>query len=467
MELCQSTNNLIQEKQELCACKRGNKVRYNCPQETCAIHRENIFLCDDCFNDIIEGEEPHKLLQIQKLLEPLTKKWHALIQKEEETYTQILRYQNQFKQAIELLEADINNPSRYISKEISDYEKFRTLFKQTTTVFKEYQQNQQFTKIHGLNGKYDQYCKLIDSGFPIIKEIGETDFVYQNYTQCIENCKIPEKPDEKSTRDAILAMKARSWNSQIQKASTQVAEDISQEKLIEEVKQLKQTVKLQQTQINALLSILGGLEGASQLVSKSFDSLQFQKKEEQSSLKIMPLELKLSQTLQEVKPFPKQQTIQLAEPIFRAKPLSGFKPFEGLSLAPQPQPLFGVSKPNILTSPAIPGNPFSAQILFGAAKKTEEKKMEYEIVQQFPLKPVPHVFTQDMLDKLLGAFNKPFSNYTPKLDEHRQSKLADFMTKHGWFKSLEELNADYYNSLPKKTKSINQQLLNAQISHCQ
>lgn len=56
-----------------------------------------------------------------------------------------------------------------------------------------------------------------------------------------------------------------------------------------------------------------------------------------------------------------------------------------------------------------------------------------------------------MLDKLLDAFNKPFGNYSPKLDEHGQSKLADFITKNGWFKSLEELNAEYYNSLPKKS----------------
>ncbi|TNV80830.1 hypothetical protein FGO68_gene16696 [Halteria grandinella] len=48
--------------------------------------------------------------------------------------------------------------------------------------------------------------------------------------------------------------------------------------------------------------------------------------------------------------------------------------------------------------------------------------------------------TKNMLDKLISTFNKPINGYTPILNEHSQSKLAEFILKNGWKWSIQQLN---------------------------
>jgi len=58
---------------------------------------------------------------------------------------------------------------------------------------------------------------------------------------------------------------------------------------------------------------------------------------------------------------------------------------------------------------------------------------------QPPLPPA-HLFTTPDLDKLLQSLNTPLANFTPSLNIKGQSKLAEYILKHGWKWPLEMLN---------------------------
>ena len=104
MEKQSSINNQIQEQQEPCACNRGLKVRFYCTRNNCEEHKDNIFFCDECFEEIMNQIVAHPCSQIHKLRDSLIPKWMALIEKENQLYSQFSAMYNKEKLVIEYLE---------------------------------------------------------------------------------------------------------------------------------------------------------------------------------------------------------------------------------------------------------------------------------------------------------------------------------------------------------------------------
>ncbi|TNV86194.1 hypothetical protein FGO68_gene10739 [Halteria grandinella] len=59
---------------EDCPCNRGQTIKYYCAQEDCILHKDSIFFCDHCFNDIMLRRQPHFILQIAALMQDISTK---------------------------------------------------------------------------------------------------------------------------------------------------------------------------------------------------------------------------------------------------------------------------------------------------------------------------------------------------------------------------------------------------------
>ncbi|TNV82295.1 hypothetical protein FGO68_gene17358 [Halteria grandinella] len=270
-----SINNFIQEKQQLCACNRGLKIRYYCDQVNCEQHRNSLFLCDDCYDDITGGI--HKTPpQITKLIKEIQSKWHELIEKEGSLHQIVSTKFNPLKKVYEHLENQSLRQNgisgRPVFKDVARFERFHQEFRQEISRYEEYSQKQDVAKLVSLQLKYKALNDAIDSEFSYLTEICKPDFIFENYQSCIQNCPTPKESENALVIEQILALKVRLGEQNMSSLSTQKDPPANPQELEDVVNHLREVVNLQGAKINAFYSIFGGLQDAATLVSRSFIS---------------------------------------------------------------------------------------------------------------------------------------------------------------------------------------------------
>ncbi|TNV82091.1 hypothetical protein FGO68_gene1905 [Halteria grandinella] len=275
-----SSINKIQEKQEDCKCGRGDQVRYYCKQQGCDTHRNNLFFCSDCLDEIqdkVEQGEPHAFKQIHYFIKEVTTNWVALIEKEGSIHTRVSTMYNSNKSLIEFLEAQAMRQAgvvgaRLIRRDKEKFDQFHAAFKEKTANYEEYSAEFSVAKLHLLNASYAELNNQLEQEFKYLLDIASPDFIFDNYRSCILDCPIPMRQDEKQLREKILEMKVKLGKMNVSAASNMTKVIYGQQELVEAVNNLKHEVGKQEAQLNAFTSLFGGLEGASEIVKICFNN---------------------------------------------------------------------------------------------------------------------------------------------------------------------------------------------------
>ncbi|TNV81999.1 hypothetical protein FGO68_gene15547 [Halteria grandinella] len=276
MENRSSLNNLIQEKQEDCKCARGLQVRFYCAQENCEKHSKDKFFCEDCFNEIGEAGEAHKMKSIPKLLEELKKTWLDLIEKEGRMYSEASVAYNSQKALIECLDKQASKSvngvlaGRLVCRDMQRFHNFHEIFRQYIFEYEEYIQNFKVAKLHEVNSQSDTFHECLDQEFNYLPLISMPDFIFDNYRSCIESCPVPQSPDDKALREQILALKVKLGEKNILAASSMNMVPMNPQELADAVNNLKHAQRKQEAQINAYFSLFGSLEGAASVINNCF-----------------------------------------------------------------------------------------------------------------------------------------------------------------------------------------------------
>ncbi|TNV81775.1 hypothetical protein FGO68_gene627 [Halteria grandinella] len=64
-----------------CRCKRGQPLKYYCAQDNCQIHKDDIFSCELCIEDLMKRKEPHINFFVSHLMDEVKGRWNTLNEK--------------------------------------------------------------------------------------------------------------------------------------------------------------------------------------------------------------------------------------------------------------------------------------------------------------------------------------------------------------------------------------------------
>ncbi|TNV81285.1 hypothetical protein FGO68_gene8430 [Halteria grandinella] len=479
-------NNEIQQKQDLCLCTRG-LIRFQCTQVNCVKHIENIFFCDDCFNEIMETGESHSQKLITKLFEELSNKWMALIEMEGKLYTQVDAKYNSIKQIIECLETQPSskdpNFSRLVGKDKLVFDKFHVEFKNSIATYEQYAESQNVSKIYSLNDLHAHFHQTIDRNFSYMIEIGKPEFLYQNYKLCIEGCPLPINPDDASAREQILGMKVRLGEENILSASTVSKVSADPNELVDAVNSLNVSQQEQKALLRSFISLFGSLKDAANFINLCISSrnqcgypLQEIKQQlndqEQKALREIQaqsndLKHRINRAEQAINKLDRviishqsnamtklpafQKEIKLCDEKlsrqFRLKMEQDVQSIHILIDAKLSQLKFGSQDKKTANTTQLPNKPKTIQEQLDIQSQMSQS-LFFDIQSLANIHPQAAAasnstiqFTQEMLDRLLLIFNSPLNDCTPSLNANGQSKLTEYILQFEWKWSLEQLNS--------------------------
>ncbi|TNV73619.1 hypothetical protein FGO68_gene13932 [Halteria grandinella] len=261
------------ESNEDCKCGRGQKVKFYCDQENCEKHKDNLFFCDYCFNEIMKKREPHFILQIPYLLQDLTSTWDELIDKIQKLQEQLATHYFPQKDLIASLEQTaLNQPfsGRLVHRDMERFQKFHEEFQQIIPVVRGYIGENNVAELQLLKGQCTSFGETYQREFEYLMEIGKPTFIFDNYKPCIEKCLIPFYPEE--SKNQLLSLKVKLGQQNIANAQNAGKSHFSNEELAEAVSNLNYKVSVQEAQINAYISLVGNLSRAASLTSMCIKS---------------------------------------------------------------------------------------------------------------------------------------------------------------------------------------------------
>ncbi|TNV80618.1 hypothetical protein FGO68_gene4051 [Halteria grandinella] len=426
----------IFEKQGLCKCLRGHKVRYYCAQENCQLHLNDIFLCDICFQDLMK-KEPHKLQLINVLFEELKAKWTDFIDKVEKFHALVQnKVQSQWELNYWLYNASIrqNATARHNINDDWAYfaNKLYEELKGQKSTFMQCSQTLNVVRLHDNNSWLAKNQEIFNK-FGYLADIEKPDFLYDLYKHCIANCTIPLEQDQVSLRQQILAFKVRLAEESIAAAIASPKLVLNPQELQDTVMNLKHAQAIQEAKLQAMFSLFGDIKGASSFVSQSLSQRNYDlwwpqqlNKVEQDKNK--ELESKIDKIIKDIKQL--DETVQGLKREQRA--------FE------KRQTSINIAFQNSMTEfKEIQGkyqiDMQSLQNLFKGLNDTQEKQIknnnQQSTGQNFAIsKPV---FKQEFFDNIFSTLNSPMNDYNPVLNGQGQSKLSEYIVKHGWKWSLQ------------------------------
>ncbi|TNV79567.1 hypothetical protein FGO68_gene9313 [Halteria grandinella] len=154
------TNNKIQERQDLCSCQSGLRVRFYCYQQNCKIHTKNIFYCDECFSSMTESGQGHQSRMIHKLLSELKEKWMKLQELEGKTYHEVCFKFKAIQSMAEYLEQFIlssNNTfkGKRLCNDMANFHLFDSEFKSIFAEVEGYMNEDKTAKLYSFDETYN------------------------------------------------------------------------------------------------------------------------------------------------------------------------------------------------------------------------------------------------------------------------------------------------------------------------
>ncbi|TNV86193.1 hypothetical protein FGO68_gene10738 [Halteria grandinella] len=265
------------ESNEDCKCGRGQKVKFYCDQENCEKHKDNLFFCDYCFNEIMKKREPHFILQIPYLLQDLSSAWDELIDIIKKLQEQLAAHYTPQKELIASLEQTaLNQPfsGRLVHRDMERFQKFHEEFQQIIPVVRGYIEENNVGELQQLKGQCTSFGETYQREFEYLMEIGKPTFIFDNYKPCIEKCLIPFYPEESLVRDQLLSLKVKLGQQNIANAQNAGKSHFSNEELAEAVSQLSYKVSVQEAWVNAFASLVGDLQRGAVMVGLCINNQQ-------------------------------------------------------------------------------------------------------------------------------------------------------------------------------------------------
>ncbi|TNV80690.1 hypothetical protein FGO68_gene13408 [Halteria grandinella] len=418
----------IFDKQGLCKCLRGHKVRYYCAQEICQLHLNDIFLCDICFQDLMK-KEPHKLQLINVLFEELKAKWADYIDKVEKIYAVVnSKVKANWQLNSWLYNASINQGAtvRHNINEDWDYfaNKLYQELKGLKSTFMECSQTLDVVKLH-YNNSWLSINQETFNKLSYLADIVQPDFLYDLYKPCIKDCQIPLEYDLQSLRKQILAFKVRLAEENITAAKAPPKLVLNPQEIQDTVMNLKYAQAIQDAQLEAIISLFGNIKGASKFVNMSLSQRnyglggpqQLNQVEQEKNLD------KLDKIIEEI-----NEVYQTAQGLKREN-----RAFE------ERQTQINIAIGKSMTEFKEIQRKYqidmqSLQNQFKCLNDTQTNQIknhnQYSKAQNFAIsKPV---FKQEFFDDLISTLNSPWNDYNPVLNKRGQSQLSEYILEHGW-----------------------------------
>ncbi|TNV81822.1 hypothetical protein FGO68_gene1433 [Halteria grandinella] len=259
-----------------CRCKRGQPLKYYCAQDNCQLHKDDIFSCELCIEDLMKRKQPHINFFVSHLMDEVKGKWNLLIEKEEQMYREITTQYASQKSVIESLEMHAQGQTQFqgrlICRDLLSLQQFHDDF---TTYLSENDyiiNSSTIRQLHPTLDKCAYFSQILDREFTYLLNLANPEFLLSNYSTCIDACRVSFNYEEKAAREQMLAMKVRLGKQKIQEAQSATRMPLNPQELEDAFNTLRQAVALQEAQMKAFVSLVGNLEGAAALVNMCINS---------------------------------------------------------------------------------------------------------------------------------------------------------------------------------------------------
>ncbi|TNV80010.1 hypothetical protein FGO68_gene8943 [Halteria grandinella] len=413
---------------QFCRCKRGELLKYYCAQSNCIKHKDDLYFCEKC------AERGHVYNLISQLMVECRSKWDALIEIEEKSYAEITSQYAKQSAVIEYIDAYAQTvpwfTGHLLSKEMLKFNQFHSNF--LAFLDCNHLKLTAIRQLHRMLERCTSFSQSLNKHLSNLGNLSRPDFVFQNYAPCIVTCPISLDPADSLSRMEILAMKVRLENKKLAVISNMKAAKLNPQDICETVASLRNMVVKQEAQMSAFMSLVGSLEGAARLICMCVDGKRNNGEEGDPKVK-KEIESKISEIKQAIdskldqRDFMKfkrdveDQMKSLLDSL--NKQSQQLDPLEWCALQNQPElqsSLYSSQQlPRILRSPRLGQSALSFK----------------RIIARSP------PFSQEMLDRMISTFNRPFNGYTPRLNAEGHSKIAEHIINQRWNWSIEYLNA--------------------------